>query len=218
MSPEIVFLLDVDNTLIDNDRVKSHLRAEIRSALGEGFDRRFWEVYEDVRSDLDVVSVPVTLERLRQEAQQPALIDRLALRLYSAPFADFVYPSVIGLLGWLRSKGLPVILSDGDPWYQAKKIIDAGLGAAVGGNVLIFSHKQDHIDDIRRWYPAQRYIAVDDKSRLLGLLKQGFGDDLQTIWVRQGHYALEQAEGDWPPPDLSVPTIADTRGAVERLL
>src|SRR5487761_416271 len=134
MPTEFVFLLDVDNTLVDNDRVKSHLQAEVRSTMGGTFDQHFWEVYEAVRATLDVVSVPVTLERLRQEAKQPGLIDRLGLRLYSAPFAEFVYPGTIGLLGWLRTKGLPVILSDGDPWYQAKKITDSGLGAAVGGN------------------------------------------------------------------------------------
>lgn len=218
MPTEFVFLLDVDNTLVDNDRVKSHLQAEVRSTMGGTFDQHFWEVYEAVRATLDVVSVPVTLERLRQEAKQPGLIDRLGLRLYSAPFAEFVYPGTIGLLGWLRTKGLPVILSDGDPWYQAKKITDSGLGAAVGGNVLIFTHKQDHVDDIRRWYPAAGYIAVDDKARLLGLLKHGFGEDLKTIWVRQGHYAAEGAEGEWPPPDVTVDGIADVRTAVERIL
>lgn len=218
MTAAVAFLLDVDNTLLENDRVKDHLAATIESELGAEGARRFWDLYEAVRKDLDAVSVPVTLERLRSERSDPAVIDHLARRLYTTPFRDFVYRGSFALLHWLRGQGLPVILSDGDPWYQAKKITDSGLGSAVSGNVLIFLHKEQHIADIRRWYPAERYVAVDDKQRLLALLKQGFGDDLTTIWVRQGHYAQPGSLGDEPTADYSVDSIDGVRSAIERLL
>lgn len=214
MSVSTAFLLDVDNTLLDNDGVKAYLQRDLRAAVGAAGDARFWTLYEQVRADLDAVSVPVTLERLRRGWADPAVIDQLARRLYDIPFADFVYAAVPELLGWMRGQGVPVILSDGDPWFQAKKITDAGLGAAVSGNVLIFLHKERHVVDIQRWYPADRYIAVDDKARLLGLLKQGFGDCLTTVWVRQGHYAATGAEPGLPPPDLSVDEIGQVRAAL----
>jgi len=213
MSLSIAFLLDVDNTLLDNDGVKDYLQRELLAALGEAGGERFWALYESVRADLDAVSVPVTLERLRQEWPDPAIMDSLARRLYDVPFANLVYPAVPELLHWMRGQGVPVILSDGDPWFQAKKITDAGLGAAVSGNVLIFLHKEQHIADIERWYPADRYVAVDDKARLLGLLKRGFGDRLTTVWVRQGHYAAAGVDEGLPPPDLSVDAIGAVRDA-----
>lgn len=217
MAASLVTLLDVDNTLIDNDRVKAHLQAETLAALGEAGDRRIWQLYEEVRDQLDVVSVPVTLERLRAEWPDAAAIDALGQRLFATPFAEFVYAAARDLLAWLRGQGLPVILSDGDSWYQAKKITDAGLGAATGGNVLIYHHKEQHVAEIQRWYPAERYIAVDDKARLLGLLKHAFGGRLTTIWVRQGHYAADGLDGEGPPPDVSVADLGGVRAAIERL-
>jgi hypothetical protein len=218
MPAQIAFLIDVDNTLLDNDQVKQHLQATLRSAGGEALDKRFWQVYEEVRADLGAVSVPVTLERLREESTDPAAIDRLGQELFATPFALYIYPGALELLRWMRSNGLPVILSDGDPWFQAKKITDAGIGAAANGNVLIFLHKEKHIDDIRAWYPAEHYIAIDDKARLLALLKDGFWTDLTTIWVQQGHYAVVDRAGELPPPDYSVDGIGDVRAIIEPLL
>ena len=217
----IVFLLDVDNTLIDNDALKAHIEATLRSAGGEALARRFWEIYEAVRADLDTVSVPITLERLRREAPDPRSIDELGRRLFASPFASFVYPGALELLAWLRGRGLPVILSDGDPWFQAKKITDAGLGAAVEGHVLIFFHKEQHIADILRWYPAERYVIVDDKARLLALLEQrfaqaGFGDKVRTVWVRQGHYAVDEGVDERAAPDDTIASIAELRALLAR--
>lgn len=219
MLADIVFLLDVDNTLLDNDRAKAYLEEQIRSTLGQAGNDRFWELYEDVRATLGAVSVPLTLERLRRESRDVSKIDDLGERLYSTPFADFVYPGALDLLHWLRERGLPVILSDGDPWFQAKKITDAGFGMAVGGNVLIFPHKEGHVEDIRKWYPAPRYVAVDDKAQLLGLLKRGFGPPgagLETIWVRQGHYA-QQGTAGVEQPDRAVDRIDEALAAIESL-
>jgi hypothetical protein len=214
----VVFLLDVDNTLVDNDAVKAYLQAQLLSTGGQALDMRFWEIYEAVRADIDTVSVPITLERLRQEAGDPQQIDGLARRLFDAPFAAFLYPGVLELIAWLRERGLPVILSDGDPWFQAKKITDSHLGAAVSGNVLIFFHKEDHVGDIRRWYPAKHYIALDDKAPLLTELKAGFGDQLTTVWIRQGHYAGGEREGKLESPDYSVAMIRHARAAVQEAL
>jgi hypothetical protein len=214
----VAFLLDVDNTLLDNDALKAHLQSEIVAAGGEALSHRFWEAYEAVRADLDAVSVPVTLERLRREAADPRTIDALGERLFASPFASFVYPDAAELLRWMRRKGMPVILSDGDPWFQAKKITDAGLGAAVNGNVLVFLHKERHVADIERWYPADRYVAIDDKAHLLALLKRQFGERLTTVWVRQGHYAQATDEDQPLATDYSVSTIGDVRSLLEREL
>lgn len=218
MSAQIVFLLDVDNTLLNNDLVKQYLERELKKGAGQEVEQRFWTLYEDVRADLGAVSVPVTLERLRSESGNPKKIDSLAGRLYSMPFADFVYPGAIDLLRWLRDLGVPVILSDGDPWFQAKKITDAGLGEAVGGNVLIFLHKEKHVEDIRRWYPAGRYFAIDDKADLLDQLRSGFGDSLTTIWIKQGHYAEAGAAAAERNLDYSVASVADLRPVIEQAI
>jgi len=214
----VAFLIDVDNTLLDNDRVKQHLESILRGQGGDAVERRFWELYEQVREDLGAVSVPVTLERLRLESDNPRATDRLGLRLYATPFSQFVYPGALEFLRWLRGVGVPVILSDGDPWFQAKKITDAGLGVAVGGNVLIFLHKENHVEDIRRWYPADRYVAVDDKADVLGLLRQGFGDVLTTLWIQQGHYARTRSSSEGTQPDFSVATVPDLRKVIDRIL
>ncbi|HTE86053.1 MAG TPA: HAD family hydrolase, partial [Dehalococcoidia bacterium] len=204
--------------LLDNDLVKQHLERVLNRDAGPSIERRFWELYEDVRTDLGAVSVPVTLERLRLESADAGMVDRLTSHLYAMPFAEFVYPGALELLRWLRGVGVPVILSDGDPWFQAKKITDAGLGAAVGGNVLIFLHKEKHVEDIRRWYPAERYVAVDDKAGLLGVLRRGFGDVLTTIWIQQGHYAETEGAEEANQPDFSVASVAELRPAIEQAL
>jgi len=218
VTESVVFLLDVDNTLIDNDAVKAYLQAQLLASGGTALDGRFWEIYEAVRADLGTVSVPITIERLRQGADELSPIDGLARRLFDAPFSAFVHPGVVELIAWLRERGLPVVLSDGDPWFQAKKITDSRLGAAVWGNVLVFPHKEEHVDDIRRWYPAQHYLAVDDKASLLAELKHRFGGELTTIWVRQGHYAAAVETVQFPPPDYSVATIRQARPAVQEAL
>jgi FMN phosphatase YigB (HAD superfamily) len=218
MRAKTVFLLDVDNTLLDNDQVKANLDQILSDEDIPDISHRFWEVYEEVRSELGAVSVPVTLEHLRQESSRPTRIDDLAHRLYSLPFSNFVYPGAIDLLRWLRDVGVPVILSDGDPWFQAKKITDAGLGEAVLGNVLIFLHKDEHTDDIRLWYPAERYFAVDDKPRLLSSLRRDFGDRLTTIWTRQGHYAAEGLGENDIQPDFSISSVTELRPIIERAL
>jgi len=218
VAESVVFLLDIDNTLIDNDAVKAYIQAQLLSSGGRPLDSKFWEIYEAVRADLGTVSVPITIERLRRIADDLSPIDGLARRVFDAPFAAFVYPGVIELIAWLRERGLPVVLSDGDPWFQTKKITDSRLGAAVWGNVLVFSHKEEHVDEIRRWYPAQHYLALDDKASLLAELKRRFGGNLTTIWVRQGRYAADMEAGRFSPPDYSVATIRQARPAVQEAL
>jgi FMN phosphatase YigB (HAD superfamily) len=214
----IAFLLDVDNTLLDNDLVKQHIDMVLKRDAGTAIEQRFWKVYEDVRRDLDAVSVPVTLERLRKESGDARQIERIAKSLYSMPFPNFVYPGALELLRWLRDVGIPVILSDGDPWFQAKKITDAGLGEAVTGNVLIFLHKEKHVEDIKRWYPADRYFSIDDKPNLLSSLRSGFGTGLTTIWIRQGHYAQAGVPDGDVSPDYRVESIAELQPVISRAL
>jgi hypothetical protein len=205
----LVILLDVDNTLLDNDAVKADIDGFLAAAFDASFRARFWQVYEEVRRDLDVVSFPVTLQRLRGEAGDGRRFRRLVEFLMRYRFRRRLYPGVPAVMRRFHRAGLPVILSDGDPWFQAKKITDAGLGRMVNGNVLIFLHKEAQLDEVRRWYPAGHYAFFDDKPRLVAEVKRRLGELVTAVWVRQGSYA----GGGWgdlaPPPDLVLEAIGD---------
>ncbi len=211
----LVILLDVDNTLLDNDAVKTDLDRELAAILGEPLRTRFWQLYEDVRRDLDVVSFPVTLERLHNEVPDEHIFRRVTDLLMSYPFQTRLYPGALAALRHLRRIGVPVVLSDGDPWYQAKKISDSGIGQAVRGNVLIFTHKEEHLDDVRHWYPADHYAFFDDKPRLVAETKRRMGTDVTSVWVRQGSYAVQGWGELRPEPDLVLDHISDARRLTE---
>ncbi len=211
----LVILLDVDNTLIDNDGVKADIDRYLAEAFGGPLHGRFWELYEDVRRDLDVVSFPVVLERLQHEAGSADAFARLTDYLMRYPFRQKLYPGVLAALRHLRRFGPLVVLSDGDPWYQGKKIGDAGIGRAVGGNVLIFTHKEQHLDDVRRWYPAAHYAFFDDKPRLVSGIKRLLGTAVTAVWVRQGSYAAPGWGAPEPPADLVLDAIGDARRLTE---
>jgi hypothetical protein len=208
---ELVVLLDVDNTLLDNDAVKADLDRFIGENLGGFMRERFWALYEDVRKELDVVNFAVVMERLHHEAPDAHAFSRLTDFLMRYPFRKRLYPGTLAAIRHLRRFGVPVILSDGDPWFQAKKVADAGIGAAVAGNVLIFTHKENHLDEVRRWYPAGHYAFVDDKPRLVAEMKSRMGDELTAIWVNQGSYAAEGWGDLTPPADLALDSIDDAR-------
>lgn len=214
----LVILIDVDNTLIDNDGVKADIDRYLAETFGEPSRGRFWELYEDVRRELDVVSFPVVIERLQHEAGSAGAFARLTDYLMRYPFRERLYPGALAALRHLRRFGPLVVLSDGDPWYQGKKIGDAGIGRAVGGNVLIFTHKEEHLDDVRRWYPAAHYAFLDDKPRLVSGIKRLLGAEVTAIWVRQGSYAAPGWGGLDPPADLTLDAIAGARRLAEAQL
>jgi hypothetical protein len=211
MSPAegLVFLLDVDNTLFDNDAFKSAIATEAVAVLGEEGARLFWDLYEQVRRETDTVDYPTTLQRLAQ-AGYPAQSERLRAFLEGYDFAGGLYPQTRETLRYLRTLGRCVILSDGDPVFQPYKISRAGLGDIVDG-VLIYVHKEQHLDEIAALYPGDHRVMVDDKARLLAAFKERWGEAVTTVFVRQGHYAAEALATGLPPVDLQIGTIGEAQ-------
>lgn len=205
-----VFLLDVDNTLLDNDAIKAEYDRDLRGLLGAELAGRFWAVYEEVRGETGTVDYPLTMERFRAECPDAALLERARALLLNYPFRERLYPDTLATLAYLREIGEPAIVSDGDQVYQPLKIERSGLWAAVDGRVLVYVHKEDHLDAIMARWPSALYVMVDDKARILSATKARFPDRFITVHVRQGHYGLETVRYN-PAPDLSIAGIGDLR-------
>ena len=207
---ETVFLLDVDNTLLDNDAVIADLRLHLVEAFGPECDRRYWEIFEQLRTELGYADYLGALQRYRIEHPRETQVLKISLFLLHYPFADRVYPGAFDAIGALKRRGRIAILSDGDVVFQPRKIERAGLWAAVEGEVLIYIHKEQMLDDVARRYPARRYVMVDDKLRILAAMKRVWGDRLTTVFVRQGHYASDPSVlAEYPEADVSVGTIGE---------
>jgi FMN phosphatase YigB (HAD superfamily) len=210
---DVVFLLDVDNTLLDNDAVTADLRRHLLETSGPDCERRYWELFEQLRAELGYADYLGALQRYRIERPRDPDLIRISLYLLQYPFADRVYPGAFDVVRRLRERGRPVILSDGDVVFQPRKIERSGLWSAVEGEVLIYIHKEQMLDDVERRYPAARYVMVDDKIRILAAMKAQWGDRLTTVFVRQGHYAHDAAlVAANPPADITVERIADVAG------
>jgi hypothetical protein len=208
--PRPVFL-DVDNTLLDNDAAKAALGSRIAAAVPAETARRFWALYETVRDAKDYVDFPETLARLTDE--RPAEAARITAILDELPYREFVYPGAIETIERLWRDATPVILSDGDPVFQPRKIERAGLADAVRGNVLIYVHKEERLADILRRFPGGRPVFVDDKAPILGHVERQLPDAL-TVHVLQGGYAREPVDEGDPQPDLEIARIADLPDAI----
>ena len=203
------FLLDVDNTLLDNDALKELLAAQLRQALGAPGAARFWVLYEDVRHERDVVDLPLTAQRYAAEtgrADQAEDIDQILDRL---PFARFLYPHALDTLRHLATLGTVSILSDGDHVFQRRKIERSGLAAAVG-RVRIYTHKEDHLDEVVLRQPGEQAVLIDDKARILDDVKRILGTRVTAVHVLQGHYAREPVPAGFHA-DLTVQAIGDLR-------
>ena len=202
----VVFLLDCDNTLLDNDGVKDGMNRRLLAILGPEMTERFWDVYEQVRKDVDVVDLPLTFERFEQYCPDAATMMRVRSAVLAYPFASAVFPEALETLRYLRQIGTPVILSDGDSVYQPLKIEQSGLEAAVNGQVAIYIHKEEHIAAVMARWPAPFYVAVDDKGRILTTLKRMYPDRFVTVHVLKGHYAHDGEPFD-PAPDITIESI-----------
>jgi FMN phosphatase YigB (HAD superfamily) len=211
---QLVFLLDVDNTLLANDEVKEELDRQLQQAIGHELTRRFWEIYEQVRHEQGVVNIPLALKRLREETPVEQLSEGTYQHVHALfdtfPFFQYLYPHVIETLHHLRTLGLTVIVSDGDQYFQEEKIVNSHLAAAVEGRVLIYTHKQQHLKEILQRYPGDQYVMVDDKAEILADSKARLGEQLTTAFVRQGKYAREPLPANFSP-DISVEHIGDLR-------
>lgn len=207
---EVVFLFDVDNTLLDNDRVQDDLRSHLEHEFGAETRDRYFAILEDLYAELGYADYLGALQRYRLEDQCDTRLLLMSSFLVDYPFADRLYPGALDALEHARTRGKTVILSDGDVVFQPRKIQRSGLWEAVEGRVLIYIHKEQMLDDVERHYPARHYIMVDDKLRILTAMKRIRGDRLTTVLPRQGHYALDsKAISTYPPPDLTLERIGD---------
>jgi FMN phosphatase YigB (HAD superfamily) len=206
---DLAILFDVDNTLLDNDAIKESLDARLQAMLNAAGAAEFWRVYEQVRLDLDLVDIPVTIERYAQShLDQPSIAAELRSLVFDFPFSEHVFAAVPAVLEHAQSMGLTAIVSDGDQVFQRHKIKRAGLESLVSGKVLVFVHKEREIALIRKQLPARHYVMVDDKPDILGLLRQSMGNELTTVFVRQGKYATVNANS-FPEPHHTLESIAD---------
>jgi FMN phosphatase YigB (HAD superfamily) len=211
---DTVFLIDVDNTLLDNDSVVGDLRAHLEQAFGAESAGRYWTAFEALRNELGYVDYLGALQRYRAEESKRGMSDsRLLLMssfLIDYPFADRLYPDALDALKHLRRRGPTVILSDGDVVFQPRKVQRSGIWDAVEGRVLIYVHKEQMLDTIEECHPARHYVMIDDKLRLLAAMKAIWGPKLTTVFVRQGHYALDtQAIAAYAPADITIERIGD---------
>lgn len=206
----LVFLFDVDNTLLDNDAVQDDLSAHLERELGRSRRDRYWTIFEALRAELGYADYLGALQRYRLENLDEPQLLTISSFLVDYPFATRLYPDALEALAHCRRFGPTVILSDGDVVFQPRKVRRSGLWDAVEGRVLIYLHKERMLDAVARRYPATRYVVVDDKLRILTAMKNAWGEALTTVFPRQGHYALDPRElAAWPPPDLTLERIAD---------
>jgi FMN phosphatase YigB (HAD superfamily) len=184
-----VFLVDVDNTLLDNDRIQTDLNQHIEREFGASCRDRFWIIQEDLFKELGYRDYLGALQRFRVEHPYEPHLVTAGSYLVDYPFADRLYPGAIDVLGKLRGWGQTVILTDGDVVFQPRKVEHAGIYEAVEGDVLIYVHKEEALADVERRYPADHYVMVDDKLRILAAVKQAWGDRVTTVFPKQGKFA-----------------------------
>ena len=207
---DIAFLVDCDNTLLDNDRVQTDLRDHLEREFGVESRDRYWAIFEELRVELGYADYLGALQRYRiGDMNDPRLL-LMSSYLVDYPFADRLYEGALAAIAHLRRLGPTVILSDGDVVFQPRKVQRSGLWEAVDGHVLIYIHKERMLDAVAQRYPARHYVMVDDKLRILAAMKDAWGDRLTTVFARQGHYAFDPANiAAYPPAAWSVDRIGD---------
>jgi len=207
---DVVFLLDVDNTLLDNGIVIADFRRHLAATLGAGAETRYWEIFEELFRKPGFADYFGALNRFSGEQPRDPRIFATALFLMQYPFEDRVYPRVWDLLTQLRQRGGVALVSDGDVVFQPHKVKRSGLWDAVDGNVLIYVHKEEMLADIERRYPARRYVMVEDKIHILAAMKAVWKNRLTTVFVRQGNYAHDaKLLAASPPADVTIDAIGD---------
>lgn len=207
---EIVFLFDVDNTLLDNDRVEQDLKNHLESEFGPETRDRYWAIFEELRAELGYADYLGALQRYRLEDMCDPRLLQMSSFLVDYPFANCLYPGALDVLHHVRTWGETVILSDGDVVFQPRKVQRSSLWDAVEGRVLIYIHKEQMLDEVERLYPARHYAMVDDKVRILAAMKKTWETRLTSIWPRQGHYAHDpRIVAQYAPPDVTIERIGD---------
>ena len=217
---KIVFLFDVDNTLIDNDRVAADLKRHLKETVGEGCEQRYWDIFEKLRTELGYADYLGALQRYRvEQPREPKLLE-VSYFMINYPFANRLYPESLDAVEHAKQLGRAAILSDGDVVFQPRKVDRSGLYDMFEGHVLIYVHKEAELADVEAKYPADRYVMVDDKVRLLAAIKEYWGKRVTTVFPRQGHYALdEKLVAQYPKPDITLERIGEfQRYSLEQLM
>ena len=206
----LVFLFDVDNTLLDNDRVTEDLRRHLTQQVGPERQQRYWDFFEQLRAELGYADYLGALQRFRLEYPRDMAVLTVSQFLINYPFATRLYPDSLDVVEHVKQWGQAVVLSDGDVVFQPLKVERSGLWVTFEGNVLIYIHKEQELDDVESRFPAQHYVLIDDKLRILSAVKKVWGAKVTTVFPRQGHYAKDpQAVASYPAADLSVERIGD---------
>jgi len=203
-----VFLFDVDNTLLDNDRVSADLKRHLKSEVGRERSQHYWELFEGLRTELGYADYLGALQRYRIAYPHDPHLLAVSYFLMRYPFANRLFPGSIDAVEYAQHAGLAVIVSDGDVVFQPHKVYRSGLYEVFQGNVLIYVHKEQELDHVERLYPAEHYVLVDDKLRILTAIKNVWKSRVTTVFVRQGHYAHDQqAVAKYPAADVSIDRI-----------
>jgi FMN phosphatase YigB (HAD superfamily) len=209
-SPGVVFLFDVDNTLLDNDSVEVDLHRHLDREVGPQGGQEYWRIFEQLRSELGYADYLGALQRYRAEYPHDPHLLIVSHFLINYPFHERLFPDALKVVAHVQQWGAAVILSDGDVVFQPLKINRSGLAEAVAGRVLIYVHKEQELDDVEQRYPAGHYVIVDDKLRILAAVKKFWGSRVTTVFVRQGHYATDpKILANYPAADISIERIGD---------
>jgi FMN phosphatase YigB (HAD superfamily) len=207
---EVVFLFDVDNTLLDNDRITTDLKRHLEKEVGHDRQQRYWEFFEQLRTELGYADYLGALQRYRIEYPRDPGLLTVSHFMVNYPFATRLFPDSLDVIEHVKQWGKAVVLSDGDVVFQPRKIARSGIYEAVDGNVLIYIHKEKELDDVEQRFPADHYVLIDDKLRILTAVKKIWGKKVTTVFPKQGHYAHDtQALAGLPPADISVERIAE---------
>ena len=210
MNKKLVFLFDVDNTLLDNDRVTADLKQHLEREIGHERQERYWSIFEELRTELGYADYLGALQRYRGIYPRDPHVLNLSEFLLHYPFASRLFPKSLDVVKYVKQFGTPVILTDGDVVFQPHKIHDSGLYEAFSGSVLIYIHKELELEDVAARYPADHYVLIDDKLRILADVKKIWKQRVTTIFVRQGHYALDQkVVSSYPPADITIERIGN---------
>ena len=207
-SDRVIFLFDVDNTLLDNDRIVADLMKHLEREMGHERQQRYWAIFEELRTTLGYADYLGALQQYRVQHSRDFNILTVSHYLVNYPFANRLFPNSLDVVERCQQFGRTVILSDGDVVFQPQKVHRSGLYETFDGQVLIYIHKEQELDDIVSRYPAEHYILVDDKLRILAAVKKAWGEHVTTVFPRQGHYALDKAEvAKYPEADVTVERI-----------
>ena len=209
-SDRVIFLFDVDNTLVDNDRIVADLMKHLEREMGHERQQRYWAIFEELRTTLGYADYLGALQQYRIQYPRDFNILTVSHYLVNYPFANRLFPNSLDVVERCQQFGRTVILSDGDVVFQPQKVHRSGLYETFDGEVLIYIHKEQELDDVRRFYPADHYVLIDDKVRILSAVKTAWGDAVTTVFPRQGHYALDAEEvAKYPPADIELAAISE---------